>query len=224
MDQKTFFEYWATPGKYVAQPEQLLPSYNQAPAIDDPYPYGISCRQIAYTILVHWETATVAEFRTFQKMIEVVNKKVVTDENIWNGDPEAGWDGLNQLTYDTCLEVLTDTDLNPLFTQDTDFSYQASTASPKPDPWWLQLANDWRKNALPLYKIAVIILFFDLTEDQIADRLQLPQKDIGRLLSEAQQGILTYSRRWSDIEQERIKNRIDRAVRRVNRIDQKELL
>lgn len=222
MDQKTFFEYWATPGKYVAQPDApLLSSYNQAPAIGDPYPYGISCRQIAYTVLVHWEAASVTEFRTFQEMLCLMNSKEVTDGNIWDGDEKTGWDGLHQLTLDTCLEVLTEPELDTLFTQPVDpgSSYQASPAPPNPDPWWEQLANDLRKGDLSVYKIAVIIRFFDLSRDEIATRLQIPQKDIGRLQSEAQQGILTYSQRWSENEYERIQNSMDRVSERVNRID-----
>lgn len=217
MDQKTFFEYWATPGKYVSQPNTPLLSYNQAPAIDDSFPYGVSCRQIAFTILVHWEAARITEYRTFQKMIRFVNEQDVTDENIWEGS--ANWVGLYDLTFETSLEVLIDPDLKTLFTHDSPYHASLATPNPNPEPWWQELANEWLKNDLALYQVAVILLFFDFPPYDIAARLQIPENDTRILISEAQQGILDRLQKFSANEHERIQDATDAVIAKMSRID-----
>lgn len=204
MDISTFTEYFSSPGKFTSQPAVPLQAYTPASKIEDPYCYGVLCRQLAYNFLINWEAAGIVENRVFKQAVALLKKEnlEITDDDIWQRKGQ--WTGLAKLTEDISFEVLIDPSMDRILAQQK--IYQKSIVPPAPPEWWETLVPMLRSESLNLYKVAVLMLCFGKSNStEIGKLLNIPTEDTDKLQSVARNRILESSEQYFASEKQRLR-------------------
>ena len=209
MQTNKFLEFWSS-DKYTWQ-KTHRPVGRVRPFLLDEVSYRSTVFSIAYEYLLSSRAAHAVAFRVFKKVLSADNNFVshFEDDDVWSGNEH--FPGLNQLTIDTCVEVLAaGKETKKLFSPEphaiTPPETPATPATPRPKTWWNRAAPKLREKSLPHFQVAALSLAFRKSPADIALLLTLPPEKVDSLLRAAHKILAEEVEQWAEAETEKISN------------------